>query len=252
MPPALSRGVAWASRRLVKSIDLTNRVVWYNRGGTQEKKKDGGTGFSGVPSSQPAQEPGVWLSWLRSVPSLWEMERCNHATLQLVRGNPRGGISGANSACVPEARAGLVKASLRISLSYLTAFPSCFGFSSGSPARPSVLPSGPASLSRVPSHLPCPVFCPAFPASVFVLLWAAASLPVPVPARLLLLPSPLPLSWPRVRGGPPCRVGCSGGSRAPSRASVVWLGPSLPLPGCRGLGLVCVAGSASAGLAFPL
>lgn len=102
------------------------------------------------------------------------MQPCNAAT---GTGNPRRGISDANSACVPEARAGLVKASLRISLSYLTTFPSCPGFPSGFP----VLPSGPASLSRVRSRLLCLASCPAFPASVFVLLRAAAPLPVPVP-----------------------------------------------------------------------
>lgn len=54
------------------------------------KKRSGGTGLLGVPSLQPDHGTGVLLSWLRSVPSLLEMERCNHATLQLVRCNPTG------------------------------------------------------------------------------------------------------------------------------------------------------------------
>lgn len=218
----------------------------------EEGRRNGASGRS-TPATGPWNRRSVVVVAFRSI-SLGDgtMQPCNAAT---GTGNPGGGMSDANSACVPEAEAGLVKASLRISLSYLTTFPSCFGFSSGFPAWPSVspslsgfrscslvLPSGPGSLSRVRSRLLCLAFCPAFPASALVLPWAAAP----------PLPPLWPFSWPRVRGGPPCRVGCSGGFRIPSRASVVWFGPGIRCPGCRGLGFACIAGYASAGSAFPL
>lgn len=99
-------------------------------------------------------------------------ERWNDATMQRCNWNnaTRRGISDANSACVPKAKTGLVKASLRTNLSYLTAFPSCFGFSSMFlvssfvlPSVFSVLSSGPASLPRLRPVLGCCFSCCAGP-----------------------------------------------------------------------------------------
>ena len=71
--------------------------------GTERRKREArrdGTSRRCIHATRPWNPR--WLRWLRSVPSLLEMERCNHATLQLERYNQRG-ISDANSACVPEA-----------------------------------------------------------------------------------------------------------------------------------------------------
>lgn len=192
------------------------------------RKQDGGTGLLGVPPLQLDHGTGVWLSWLRSVPSLLEMERCNHATLQLVRYNPRRGISGVNSACVPEAPSCLVKALLRE-----------LGFSNHLPFRVLCLVFRPSFLVRLPVLLPRPVFRPTFrvrlpaPASGLAALsclpscWLvsciqrgpASFLVAGPPVVLRPLLSPWPRPRPPVPGGPPCRVHLSGGSVVPPVAS---------------------------------
>ena len=61
----------------------------------------------------------VLLSWLRSVPSSWKMERCNHATLQLVRCNSTGVYRTRIRLASRKRRSRSVKALLRDRLCFL-------------------------------------------------------------------------------------------------------------------------------------